>query len=69
MEENQGKRQPSDLTRINFTEKWEVTFWEQELGATEVRLRQAIALLGNQADKVRDHLKRTRVRFPRARNG
>ena len=51
MEENQGKRQPLDLTRINFTEKWEVAFWEQELGATEVRLRQAIALLGNEADR------------------
>jgi hypothetical protein len=68
MVNDSSQQQPADLTRISFTEKWEVAFWEQELGAKEIRLRQVIALIGNQTNQVREHLKRTRVRFPQKPN-
>ncbi|WP_432769986.1 MAG: DUF3606 domain-containing protein [Sphingopyxis sp.] len=46
-----------DRNRISLSEDYEVRDWTKSLGVTEDELRAAIDAVGNNADKVRDHLK------------
>ena len=57
MTDDLSKRRPADISKISLAEKWEVAYWIEELGTTEVRLRQVIALVGNGAAKAREHLR------------
>ena len=45
-----------DRARINVDEDHEVRGWSKSLGITEDELRKAVAAVGDQADKVREHL-------------
>jgi Protein of unknown function (DUF3606) len=46
-----------DRDRISLSEDYEVRDWSKSLGVTEERLREAVAAVGNSADKVREYLK------------
>lgn len=45
---------------INLSEHYEVRDWSNSLGVTEAQLREAVAAVGNSADKVREYLSHTR---------
>lgn len=47
-----------DRKRINLNEDYEVRDWTKSLGVTEEQLRKAVEVVGDQADKVREHLKK-----------
>ncbi len=64
MTDDPNKRHPVYVSKISLAEKWEAAYWVEELVTTEVRLRQVIALVGNNTERVREHLKRNKeVRF------
>lgn len=46
-----------DRDRISLSEEYEVRDWTESLGVSEQRLREAVAAVGNSADKVREYLK------------
>lgn len=45
-----------DRHLINLSEPYEVRDWTHSLGVTEAQLRDAVAAVGNSADKVREYL-------------
>lgn len=45
-----------DRNFINLNEHYEVRDWTNSLGVTEMELREAVAAVGNSADKVREYL-------------
>lgn len=45
-----------DHNFINLSERYEVRDWTNSLGVTEAQLREAVAAVGNAADKVREYL-------------
>jgi hypothetical protein len=47
-----------DRDRISLSEDYEVRDWSKSLGISEERLREAVAAVGNSAEKVREYLKR-----------
>lgn len=46
-----------DRDRISLSEEYEVRDWAESLGVSEDRLREAVAAVGNSAEKVREYLK------------
>lgn len=56
MPDDKTKVGGQDRRRINLNGEDEVRNWTEILGATEEELRKAIAAVGNQADRVREHL-------------
>ncbi len=56
-DEVQRSRVP-DRSRVNLNEPSEVSYWRRQCGCTEQQLRQAIAAVGDSADKVRQYFKR-----------
>jgi hypothetical protein len=56
MADDKSKSGGQDRTRINLNQDYEVRDWAKSLGVTEDELRKAVAAVGNQADKVREHL-------------
>jgi hypothetical protein len=55
-----GKRRvPGDVSKVGLTEQWEIDYWAEELGINEARLREIIALAGDGAAAIRQHLSRT----------
>ena len=50
-------RHPSDPTRVNLTEEWEVRWWCDKLGCTEVALRRAVDRTGPTAAAVEKDLR------------
>ncbi len=59
MADDKTKTGGQDRQRINLNEDYEVRDWTKRLGVTEEELRKAVAAVGDQADKVRDHLGKT----------
>jgi len=49
-------RGAQDRARINLSENYEVTYWTEALGVSEDDLREAVAQVGNSAEKVRIYL-------------
>jgi hypothetical protein len=45
-----------DRNFISLNEHYEVRDWTNSLGVTEMELREAVAAVGNSADKVREYL-------------
>lgn len=45
-----------DRNFISLSERYEVRDWTNSLGVTEAELREAVAAVGNSADKVREYL-------------
>jgi hypothetical protein len=58
MADDKTKAGGQDRNRINLNQDYEVRDWAKSLGVTEDELRKAVAAVGNQADKVREYLKR-----------
>lgn len=56
MADDKSKVGGHDRQRINLNEHYEVSDWMKRLGVTEQTLRNAVAKVGNMADKVRAHL-------------
>lgn len=52
MADNLNNRGPQDRTRINVNE-WELRYWTEELGVSEVRLRELVKQHGVSADAIR----------------
>ena len=45
-----------DRSRINVNEEYELRDWSKSLGVTPEQLKNAVAAVGDRADKVREHL-------------
>lgn len=58
MADDKSKAGGQHRTRINLNQDYEVRDWAKTLGVTEHELRNAVAAVGNQADKVREFLKK-----------
>lgn len=56
MADDLSKRGAPDRDRINLNEQYEVRDWAKKFGVSEDKLRQAVAVVGDRADKVRQHL-------------
>ena len=56
MADDKTKVGGQDRQRINLAEEYEVRDWVKSLGVTEEELRKAVADVGDEADKVREHL-------------
>ncbi|MGZ5093388.1 MAG: DUF3606 domain-containing protein [Burkholderiales bacterium] len=50
-------RTPTDTSRVNLAEEWEVHWWCDRFGCTEVALRTAVDKVGPSADSVERQLK------------
>jgi hypothetical protein len=50
---NKGRQ---DDIRINVSQDWEVRYWVRKLKTTEVKLKQAVKVVGNLATDVREYL-------------
>ena len=50
-------RAPSDRSRINVNEVWEVSWWCTQFGCTEDQLRRAVGAVGPTPAEVEHHLK------------
>lgn len=58
MSDDLKNRGPADRNRVNVNEPWEVTYWCNELGITEVRLKDAVKSAGVSVEAVRKYLKK-----------
>lgn len=56
MADDKTKVGGQDRNRINLSEDYEVRTWCNSLGLNEEQLRMAVAAVGDNADKVREHL-------------
>ena len=56
MPDDKTNRGAQDRARINVNEDHEVPYWTQALGASEEKLREAVAAVGVSVDAVRQHL-------------
>lgn len=56
MSDDLNNRGPTDRSRINVNERWELQWWTKSLGVSEHDLRNAITVVGTSADAVRRHL-------------
>lgn len=56
MSDDKTKPGGQDRSRINLDEDYEVQDWSKKFGVTPDELRKAVAAVGSQADKVREHL-------------
>jgi hypothetical protein len=56
MPDNKQVTGGQDRQRINVNEDYELQDWSRRLGVTPETLRQAVKDVGDQADKVREHL-------------
>ena len=46
-----------DSSRVDVDEPWERRYWSRFFGVTEVELRQAVAVVGSQAEALRKHFR------------
>jgi hypothetical protein len=58
MADDKTKVGGQDRQRINLSQDYETRAWAKSLGVTEEQLRMAVAAVGNDAAKVREHLKK-----------
>jgi len=60
MSDDKGKRGSPDRDRIDMNDEDEVRNWTKSLGISREELQRAVQAAGNQADKVREFLGRSR---------
>jgi len=56
MADDLTKRRPQDSSKISLSEKWEISYWTQELGITEIKLRELVTKYGHSAAEVKKHI-------------
>ena len=56
MSDNLKIKQPQDPTKINTHEEWELEYWSKKWGVTKEQIKQAVKIVGNGTEKVRQHL-------------
>ena len=59
MSDDLQKKGPSDRTRVNVNESWEVQYWCKKLGCNEQELRSAVDQVGVMADDVERYLRKS----------
>ena len=59
MADDKTKRGGQDRNRINLNEDYEVRDWSKKFGVTAEELKKAVQAVGNDAAKVREHLRKT----------
>jgi predicted nucleotidyltransferase len=52
--------------RIDLSHDYAVCAWARHFNVSEKRVKEAVAAVGNEADKVREHLRRTSSERPSA---
>lgn len=57
MSDNLSTRAGQDRTRININQDHELRDWAKKFNATPEQIREAVAAVGDQAEKVEMHLK------------
>lgn len=55
------RREPQDPARVNLADAWEIQYRRKQFGCTEQQLRQAVAAVGDAADKVKLQLRKRSV--------
>lgn len=58
MSDNKQVTGGQDRKRINVNEDYELRDWSNKFGVTPEELKKAVAAVGDQAEKVEEHLKR-----------
>lgn len=56
MDDNLKRKRPEDPTKINIHQSWEISYWCDELGCTERKLKQAVSAVGNSVSAVKRYL-------------
>ncbi|MGV3569602.1 MAG: DUF3606 domain-containing protein [Ramlibacter sp.] len=56
MSDDKSKSQGQDRQRINIHQDYELRDWSKSLNTTPERLKEAVAAVGDRADKVREYL-------------
>jgi hypothetical protein len=56
MSDDKTKTGGQDRKRINVHEDYELRDWSKSLGVTPERLKEAVAAVGDNAEKVREYL-------------
>ena len=56
MSDDKSKSQGQDRQRINVHQDYELRDWSKSLNTTPERLKEAVAAVGDRADKVREYL-------------
>ena len=59
MADDKTKRGGQDRNRINLNEDYEVRDWSKKFGVSAEELKKAVQAVGNDAEKVRQHLRKT----------
>lgn len=57
MSDDRKQRQGGDRKRISMDQEHEVRYWTEKLGVSREDLERAVQQVGDQAEKVREHLK------------
>jgi hypothetical protein len=57
MADDKSKTGGQDRERINVNEDYELRDWSKSLNTTPEKLKEAVAAVGDRADKVREFLK------------
>ena len=57
MPDDKTKKGPQDARQINIHEAYELEYWSKKLGATPLRIREAVAAVGTSVAAVTRYLK------------
>jgi predicted nucleotidyltransferase len=60
MHQSSTKQQPARKERIDLSYDYAVCAWARHFNVSEKHVKEAVAAVGDEADKVREHLKRSR---------
>lgn len=55
------RHKPLDMNRVDLADAWEVQYRRKQFGCTELQLKQAVAAVGDSADKIKLFLRRKSV--------
>ena len=61
-----SKTEIGEKDRIHIEDEWEVCAWARYFNASERRVKEAVAAVGDSAARVRDHLKSSSSERPSA---
>ena len=61
MQQTSAQQQPARKERIDTSYDYAVCAWARHFNVSEKRVKEAVAAVGDEADKVREHLQRSRA--------